>query len=203
MEGKNQWPVFKELSGNSYPTGVTDNFFGKTPALHWQWDFRNASPNVKQDNGKLLLSGTTNADNKTGIALTLRPALPYYEMQVTVVNENNAVKGLTVYGDVKMAVGLGVTNNNIEYWYVKDGKREVLASSLIRQGPVQLKMAVSEDLQVSYKQGSNKWQTLTPNKEISFDALSPWDRSSRMGLHFLGNPEEQAVFKEFKLIYQQ
>lgn len=200
--GTNAWPQFRELSGYAYPSGIKDDFKEKVPANHWQWDFRNSTPVVKQSGGKLHLSGTAKPGNITGLVLTVRPALQHYEMQTTVINENGAVKGLAVYGDVNAAIGVGVSRGNVEFWMVKDNKRTVLASLPIKKAaPVELKMNVNDGVAVSFRQGG-QWQALTPSTPLSVDFLPPWDRSPRIGLHFSGAPDEEAVFGGFEVIYK-
>jgi beta-xylosidase len=199
--GTKAWPVFRELSGSAGSINIKDDFEAKTPANYWQWDFRNSTPVVKQSGGKLYLSGSVQPENITGLVLTVRPASQHYEMQATVVNQNNAVKGLAVYGDANAAIGVGISGGNVEYWMVKDDKRTVLASLPVNKtAPVELKMNVNDGIGVSFRQGA-QWQALIPSTPVSVDFLPPWDRSPRIGLHFNGAPGEEAVFSKFEVIY--
>lgn len=200
--GVNAWPVFKEVSGSVAAAGIRDDFNGKALANYWQWDFRHATPVVKQANGNLYLSGNISADNLAGIVLTVRPASQRYVMQTTVINSNDALKGLAIYGDANAAIGIGVAGEKVEYWMVKDGKRSVLGSLPVKKGVVELRMSVGDEVSVAFKQGSSQWQVVEPATEVSVDFLPPWDRSPRIGLHFNGESTKDAEFGIFELIYK-
>jgi beta-xylosidase len=200
--GANAWPEFRVLSGDARPADIKDDFREKAPANRWQWDFRNSTPVVKQSEGKLHLSGSVKPGNEAGIVLTVRPASQHYEMQAAVINANDAVKGLAVYGDANAAIGVGVSGGNVEYWIVKDNKRTVLASLPIKTGAVELKISVNGQVAAFFRQGA-QWQELTPSVvPVSLDFLPPWDRSPRIGLHFGGAENEEAVFSRFEVIYK-
>jgi len=207
--GKNEWPEFKELSpasSNPSSNNFKASFTTKNPSVDWQWDFRNSSPKVTQQKGNLNLSGSIKSDNNTGIALTIRPYLLNYEMTTTVVNHNNALKGLVIYGDANAAIGVGAIGNKIHFWAVKDSKETLLGSSDIEHPalPVQLKMVVKSDLTCSvyWKQKNTDWKELSAGeKAYAIDFLPPWDRSPRPGLNFKGSPAEHAQFSSFELNY--
>lgn len=196
-----QWPALQEISGGPYPSGIKDDFSGNSYALQWQWDFRHATPVIKQQHGRLLLSGSYASENKVGVVITRRPVLPQYQMEVSVENKNEARKGLVIYGDVKNAIGLSVVADSVIYWAVKDGEAFVLAASKVAAGAIRLKMVVSDSLEVFYRSESGSWQAVAPSRQVSFQELSPWDRSARPGLHFSGNKDDKAVFGDFSLSY--
>nr|WP_068890535.1 glycoside hydrolase family 43 protein [Pedobacter panaciterrae] len=206
---KNEWPEFKELSAAPTKPSINNfvaNFSGKMPSLDWQWDFRNSSPKITQQKGNLHLSGAIKKENNTGIALTIRPYHLNYEMTTTVVNNNNALKGLVIYGDANAAIGVGTAGNKVQFWVVKDNKETLLsASTLDNPGiPVELKMVVKPDLttRIYWRQKSEAWKELSAgDKAYSIDFLPQWDRSPRPGLNFKGNPTEEARFSSFELTY--
>lgn len=199
--GTNAWPVFRELSGDGRSASIKDDFRENVPANHWQWDFRNSTPVVRQSKGKLRLSGAIHPGNITGMVLTVRPASQHYAMETTVTNQNDALKGLAIYGDANAAIGVGIAGGNVEYWMIKDNKRTLLASLPIgKKGAVELRMEVSDQVAASFRQGAG-WQALTPATPVSIDFLPPWDRSPRIGLHFNGAAGEEAVFSRFAVVY--
>ncbi|TKC09063.1 glycoside hydrolase family 43 protein [Pedobacter frigoris] len=201
--GTNAWPVFKTETSGTQPANIKDDFKAKMPAVYWQWDFRNSNPVVKQLKGNLHLSGITKEDYLTGIAYTVRPVSTNYEITTTVVNHNDAQKGLVIYGDANAAIGVGTVGNKVEFWMVKDKKRTVLASEGISSaGPVELKLEVQPDFicRVYFKQSQKDWRSLTAAQAPSVNFLPPWDRSPRIGLNFKGSANQEAQFSSFQLI---
>ncbi|WP_448633202.1 glycoside hydrolase family 43 protein [Pedobacter panaciterrae] len=207
--GKNEWPEFKELSpapGNPSANNFKANFSTQNPSVEWQWDFRNSTPKLAQQKGNLYLSGNIKKENNAGIALTIRPAHLNYEMTTTVVNRNNALKGLVVYGDANAATGIGVVGNKVQFWMVKDNKETVLNTATIDnpETPIQLKMLVKPDFtcRVYWRQKSKDWKELSvDDKAYSIDFLPQWDRSPRPGLNFKGASTANAQFSSFELNY--
>ena len=65
--------------------------------------------------------------------------------------------------------------------------------------PVQLKLTMKPDATavVYYRQGDGEWKALPIAEPVSVQFLPQWDRSPRAGLHFKGEPTEQAQFSEF------
>jgi beta-xylosidase len=202
------WPVFKETSGTAgtvATSNINDDFSTAKPSLAWQWDFRNSSPVLKQIGGKLQVSGSIKADNTSGIAVTRRPVSKNFEMETTVVNQNDAQKGLIYYGDANSAIGIGLVGNEVEFWKVKDNKRTVISSATVAtKSPVTLKLAVQEDLtcKVFYQAGKSAYTELAGAEVPKVDYLTQWDRSPRIGLNFKGKADQNAVFSSFKVSYK-
>lgn len=200
------WPVLTELENSTETViNIKDTFSTTKLASFWQWDFRNASPDIIEGNGKLTLSGTYKATNQTGIALTVRPVSDHFEISTTVVNSNAALKGLVFYGDASAAAGIGVRGNEVELWMVHNNIRKILAKAGLGDGddPVILKFVMQPDktCKAFYHQSSKAWQELRAkgtSLDVSF--LPQWDRSPRPGLLFNGKPEESAVFSTFELV---
>ena len=71
---------------------------------------------MQQRNGSLFLSGTTRAANESGIVLTVRPVSDSFDITATVVNHNNALKGLAFYGDANAAIGVGTIGDKVIFW---------------------------------------------------------------------------------------
>ncbi|RCH56721.1 beta-xylosidase [Mucilaginibacter hurinus] len=200
---KNEWPKFVTLPKPvTTQAHITDTFTGNTPDKAWQWDFRNATPVLKQQRGKLHLSGTVKPGNNSGIVLTRRPYTANYRMQVSVINTNAAQKGLVIYGDANGSLGISIQGNIIEYWQVKDNSRQVLKTAHAASGIVQLKMEVKQDLtcHIYWKQ-TGPWQELALDKPVIIDNLTPWDRSPRPGINFKGQTGEEGVFDNFSISY--
>ncbi|SDM61099.1 glycoside hydrolase family 43 protein [Pedobacter antarcticus] len=202
--GQNEWPLLKEQSGPELNPDIKLSFKDSSLDLGWQWDFRNSGTLVSQNAENLHLSGKVNDDNLAGIALTRRPVSGVFEALTTVVNSNNALKGLTYYGDATAAVGVGVTGNTVQFWSVQNKANKILASAHLPTNElVQLKLKTTADLRITafFKQGNQEWQELKVTEEPKAESLTQWDRSPRIGLHFKGKPAEEAVFSSFDLKY--
>ena len=201
---ENGWPVFTSVATGKIDQGIHDAFKTAKIARHWQWDFRHAMPVIKQVNGNFQLSGTVTANNQTGIVATVRPSWGAFEASATVVNHNSALKGLAFYGDANSALGIGVRNDSIELWIVKDSSRTIAAVRNINgPGPIVLKISLLPDktCRFFFKQGQDNWQEITTAEKISAGFLPQWDRSPRIGLHYKGDAGKSAVFSSFDLTY--
>ncbi|AMR31262.1 beta-xylosidase [Mucilaginibacter sp. PAMC 26640] len=203
---KEGWPLFKtqQITGDE-PADINESFNGQLPANFWQWDFRNAAPAISQHKGILHLSGTVKPGNETGIVLTARPVSGNLSIATTVVNHNNALKGLCLYGDATIAVGIGVQNNQITLWEVTANKysslKKVPANDKL---PVQLKLELvgTKTCVFYYRQGTSKWKQLKTDTALKTDLLPQWDRSPRAGLHFNGDDKLDAQFSDFRMVNQ-
>ncbi len=197
----NDWPTFKETeTGTVAPGQINDLFDANLVAKYWQWDFRNSTPVVKQHNGSLFLSGTAEAFNQSGIVLTARPVSDSFDLTTTVVNHNNALKGLAFYGDATAAIGVGTIGDKVVFWEVRNNKWSILAeASISNKLPVDVKMTMRPDATavVYFKQGNYDWKGLATAQPVSVQFLPQWDRSPRAGLHFQGVPPEHAEFSQF------
>lgn len=199
------WPSAQTINGLPL-TGFRDDFTSDKIATAWQWDFRHTQPNTQLQKGNLQLNGTNTADNLTGTAITVRPAKGTYTITTEVMNSNAALKGLVIYGDANTSAGIGVKNDSVIVWSVKDKERRTEQSAVIRkQQPVYLKMNVEDGYKCRffYSYDENNWQEIkTSNDYFNADFLAPWDRSFRPGVAQYVNMNEPAVFNFFALEYK-
>lgn len=194
------WPELQSIpTKTAAPQDFYDPFDGKKLSLAWQWDFRHSTPITKQEKGLLQLSGTQTADNQTGIALTVKPVSVNFDMTTEVVNRNNALKGLVIYGDANAAMGIGVEGDSVKVWTVQNNKRSVIGSAAIAVTAVELKITMNDGKNCNffYKTAKTKWTELSSG--ISTNALSQWDRNSRPGLLYSGKENEEAQFSFFRI----
>lgn len=201
MEWKNEWPTLVEdKSGKKNIEGFTDLFDEKEVNSRWQWDFRNNVPNITVRNNKLFLEAEAD-NNPTGTVLTVRPYLGDYSISVRVTNAEETLKGLTIYGDANASLGIGVRNQVIEAWQVKDGKRSIINKQRINStDAVVLKIAVTntDEVDLGFQDSSEKFHTLG---HVRSTYLPQWDRSPRPGLHYSGKREGTACFSSFVMSY--
>jgi beta-xylosidase len=144
---KNDWPAFKaQRSTVAKMKQIDDSFNAKTIEKYWQWDFRNSTPVFNQLNGNLFLSGKIKDGNKAGVILAVRPLSTSFEATTTVVNNNDALKGLVFYGDAHAAVGIGTKAKKVEFWKIQDSIRTILAEAdLFSNAAVQLRFVFNSN----------------------------------------------------------
>ncbi|MDO1449459.1 glycoside hydrolase family 43 protein [Rhodocytophaga aerolata] len=213
------WPYFKYAQSPSIQTPMPvvnssqqkscefiDSFEATSLSSFWQWNFRSYTPVTNIEKGNLYLSGKVASGNKTGIALTVRPAKGNYEIITEVVNQNNALKGLVLYGDSSQAVGIGVKGNTVEVWEVKNNQRKLIKEETVMQAPIQLKLLVENGFMCRFywRTGGKDWTEIKPAGEHSFydgSFLPQWDRSARAGLFQYGEESQPGVFSSFSLTY--
>ena len=191
------WPTIQPVSGEK-PKGFHDDFSNEKLNDNWQWDYRHAQPNIKIEKGILYLNGSMINDNKTGIALTVRPFESDYEISTVVVNKNASLKGLTVYGDANQAACITVKNDTVQVWFVKGNERNIIKEVSIKNASkvyLKIKVEDGDKLHFYYHEAGNDWLELTGGN--GFDV--PWDRSLRPGLIQSGN--EPAAFDFFEISY--
>jgi hypothetical protein len=156
--------------------------------------------------GNLYLSGTSDTTNKTSTALTVRPVKGNYDITTSVINENASLNGLVVYGDANQSVGIGIRNNMIEVFEVKNNKRTILSrKEKANKGEVFLKIGVEEGYKYSFfwSREKNSWNKIKTGEDSYYngDFLPPWDRRPRPGLLHYGEIKEPAGFSFFKIEY--
>ncbi|SDC37280.1 family 43 glycosylhydrolase [Niabella drilacis] len=198
---KTGWPSFDPVAGEPV-RDFSDDFSKGSLGPEWQWDFRHTQPLVRPGKGRLYLSGTAGLENRTGTALTVRPYYGNYEMTTAVLNRNSALKGLTVYADADQAVGIGIKNDSIEVWCVKDNIRRVLGRVKVNGLPTcYLKMTVTDGQRLGFYWSGNQrsWNEVRVADAGISQFLPPWDRSSRPGL--LQQGTGPAAFGFFRIRY--
>lgn len=198
------WPAFKvqEIAGNK-ASDIHDNFSTAQIGKYWQWDFRNSTPVTKQQKGMLSLSGTVKPGNQAGIVLTTKPVSNHFVTETTVLNHNAALKGLAFYGDANAALGIGLQNDQVILWQVRNNTFSKLAQAkAIRSAPVKLRLALNTDgsCKFYYSQNKNSWKELKTDSVKYADKLMQWDRSPRVGLHFKGDKQSTAQFADFSIV---
>ncbi|MDD4776985.1 MAG: family 43 glycosylhydrolase [Fermentimonas sp.] len=177
-----------------------DNFNANELNPEWTWNYPFSDIDIKVDKGSLILSGKQIEDNMNGTVLCLRPQTTRYDYFTKVNNVNGSFKGLTMYGDDKNMVAIGIAGNKIEVKSVRDGEESVLYSSVIKKKKPYFKIEVDKGrfLTFHYSIDGNNW--ITANDTV-FDAshLVRWDRVARPGLIHIGGNNEPAVYDYFQL----
>ncbi|MRG44256.1 family 43 glycosylhydrolase [Chitinophaga sp. SYP-B3965] len=192
------WPLLKTITHNN-KADLNDPFDGRKLANYWQWDFRHSTPSYQLQKGMLRLSGKQTKDNPTGIVLTVRPTSDNFDISTSVVNRNKALKGLTIYGDVNAAIGIGVEGDSVKVWKMEKKQRVIIKAALVPPSDIGLKISMSPNRTCNffYQAGNATWTELASGVETG--SLPQWDRSPRLGLHYSGNEKDKAEFSFFRL----
>jgi len=178
-----------------------DDFKNTKPSLAWSWNFVYSDIEVKSGNGILQLSGKPKEGNNFGTVFCIRPLKPNYTYETKVNNTNASLKGLTMYGDDKNLVALGVTGNKLILKEVRDGKETLISEKELPVATPYLKIEVTKGCYCSfyYSEDGKDWKDIeiAPSpKDYSY--LVRWDRVARPGLIHSGLFEEPAEFSTFK-----
>lgn len=186
--------VQKEVSG------FNDDFSGESLKVDWTWNYPYAAIDAVLKEGKLLLSGSPIGENKYGTALCLRPSSTRYSYQAGISNVNDSFKGLTMYGDDKNLVTIGIWGNRIEVKSVRDGNESILFQTLSGTKTPHFKIDVDRGRLVtfSYSEDGKVWIDVNDTPlDVSF--LVRWDRVARPGLVHIGASEAPAEVDYFVL----
>lgn len=181
-------------------TDFQDNFDGESLKMDWTWNYPYADIDVTLKRGKLILTGKPIADNEHGTALCLRPQTTEYSYQTKISNVNDSFKGLTMYGDNRNLISIGIKGSSIELRSVRDNDRSILFQTVIDKETSYFKIDVERGrlLTFSYSEDGKSW---IPVNDTPLDAsfLVQWDRVARPGLIHIGETEAPAVIDYFVL----
>src|SRR5699024_8938103 len=139
-----------------------------------------------------------------GTALTIRPYYGNYSIETSVTNTNESLKGLTIYGDASQSLGIGIIDNEIQLWKIKDNNRQILSTITVQPyEELQLKISLLNGQCSFYWKTQAHWNEIkTQDKEpVNGNFLPQWDRSPRPGLIHKGDTDKPAIFNYFKIEY--
>lgn len=177
-------------------TSVEDRFKSKKPSQNWQWSvFQDITFSTKRK--KLTLNALP---SNTGAFIGQKTFTNNYTAQITVLS-GEAAAGLALIGDEKNVVSVLLQNNNLVVNQVRDDKiTELTQKSLVFKDQLHLRMQVQQgkNITFSYSTDGNNYTTLNTTP-VDGAYLPPWDRALRVGLIAKGEPNQQAVFKDFLL----
>lgn len=180
-----------------------DTFKGNKLGVEWSWNYPYSVPDITVKKGKLSLSGTLKKGSKHGTALCLRPQTPHYICETKVVNTNESLKGLTLYGDDKNMIVWGVKGDKLLLKSIRDNVEKVLYESVSSAKEVYLRVEVEKGCVFSfYRSDDGKvWQPVQ-GASLKGESLIRWDRVQRPGLLHNGDKDAPAEFGYFKMMNQ-
>lgn len=169
-------------------------------SLSWSWNFVYSDVKAETGNGLLKLSGTPKEGNNFGSVLCVRPLKPAYTYETKVNNTNASFKGLTMYGDDKNLVALGIAGDKLILKEVRSGDETILFETQYADTPY-LKVDVTKGCfcAFSYSKDGANWTAIElPESPKDYQYLVRWDRVARPGLIHVGKLDEPAEFSSFK-----
>lgn len=179
-----------------------DDFSQSKLSPKWSWNYVYSEIKASTGNGKLVLSGTPIGDNKNGSALCIRPVVPDYSYETQVINKNNSLKGLTMYGDDANLVAFGSINDKLVLKQVKDGQETIISELPLPSSSPYLKIEVENGCRCTFLWSNDKinWQPMENATQIDYSYLVRWDRVARPGLIHSGAADEPAEFAYFETV---
>lgn len=181
-----------------------DSFGGKRLKTDWTWYYSRSDIDATLKGGRLLLAGEPKNGNKWGTALCLRPLFTDYVCTARMDDGGGTLAGLTMYGDDKNFVALGVERSMLVLRQLRDGKVTDLFSAPHDDGAVYLKMEVRQGCMYSFAVSADgkAWRQVG---DAPFDGsyLLRWDLVQRPGLLSCGDKAHPAVFDWFRMARMQ
>lgn len=175
-----------------------DSFDNTKLSNEWTWNYTRSDVEYSIKKGNLYLSGIPHPKNNQGTVMCLRPTSVNYSIETEVVGINNSVKGLTIYGDDKNLIYLGVINNEIVLRSVKEGIVKNIFTLQNLRKKVRLKVDVTNGRQCVFYWGNStgKWNRIN-EAFVDGGSIIRWDRVARPGLIHIGERDYPAVFSSF------
>ena len=203
---ENGWPEFKKLgsvnqtvvSANELPDLNVD-FEKQSLSQEWQWPVGD-KPEYRVVDGVLMLKSEP---DQIGAVAARRTLSPNYRA-ITAVTEESSPEGshgLASIGDENNALGVSVSQENIEVWKVEEGKREQISAQKKNVPVVYLKMEVrnGEKYEFFWSEDGENWNSFPNQRELNGYFLPPWDRAVRVGLVSKGPENSRGVFSKFEV----
>ena len=203
-EAKIQHPAPFPLTAQQPVFDFKDDFASENLNVAWSWNYPYSTPDIRLEKGRLSLEGALKPECTGGTALCLRPEASQYCLETAIANQNKAWKGITLYGDDKNFVTLGVQDDKLQLKMVKSGEEIMLSDPIPlpdKHSAVYLRMNVKggHPEVFSYSWDRQHWLPIQEKKEQQ-GSLVQWDRVARPGLFQQG--EGVAVFEYARMQYK-
>lgn len=185
-----------------------DEFDSSSLNPEWQWPQENepVCELAKESKGLLRLKpNASRSTNLLGGVLALKTTSAAYVAE-TVLNREQWVKGttagLSAFGDMANAVGLGIDGDKLKLWRRAQNKDEVLLTQPIPPGTqlhIQLACREGHKFTFSVSDDGKQWSAVAPETPLEGNYLPPWDRGVRVALTVGGDKDAAATFQSMKL----
>lgn len=212
------WPLFHpELATKTNGTlslrNVKDDFETNKLENWWHYDIPASEFNATVEKGQLTLSEISHSqNNNTGTALCVIPDGADFSMTTKVASANSSLKGLVFYATSFNSIGLGIKDDTLVLWKVKDN--QFIELSKLKTGQtnaVFLKGTIADAhiIEFFYSTDGNSWNKMpnpqTADGKVIGDNLAWWSWGMKAGLFVRTDTltsQNSAVFDEFELEYK-
>ncbi|KAA0994169.1 family 43 glycosylhydrolase [Dyadobacter sp. UC 10] len=209
-----KWPSFRygkttpaQAEAPSGATMLTNPSFSldydrDTLQAPWVYDVHFPRPVYAIDRGALRIenSATHAAGNFLGLVLKNGNYTFSAEMRL-----NELMQNIVLYGDSENAVGLGVQEELVELWQIRDGKREVIRSQQIPDRYKNMNLKVRSQFgrfyEFSWEIKGQKVDSLTNTVKVEVPWLPRWDRAPRVGVNVSGNGNGKSEINAIRMKY--
>ena len=180
-------------------TDFKDEFDKSVLGVEWTWNYPYSDSNVQIHDGNLSLSGSPINGNRYGTALCVRATTPEYSYETQILNRNDVLKGLTMYGDHQNLIAFGVQGERLILKSVRDGKETILSDTGLLCEKPYLKIEVKQGQYLNFYQSrkGKKWERI-PVSAVDAEFTARWDRVARPGLLYAGDSKDSGIFSYFR-----
>ncbi len=208
IEWSGDWPV---VNGGNGPSSVAAAPFRRAQRRAsgksvWQWP-HTTRPRVVRHPLRRGMFISDSAEASTGDILGCVLARPILETEyhaetgISIRSLKPGVQaGLTAFGDIDNAVGVGIRDGIVVVWRRSRGRhREVSTVPVKRCTTVRFRMHVTNgyEYRFSYSLDGRRWHDIEP--VVRAPHLTPWDRGIRVALTVGGVANAKARFKWFAM----
>lgn len=182
--------------------GFIDEF--TTTELHhsWTWNYPYSDVCIgTPGNGKLMLSGTPKAEGAAA-ALCQRTPARDYTFAVSVQNDGQSQRGITLYGDAGNYVALVLRHRSLQLITLRKGEEKVLEEIPMKAKTVRLQGQVTDGTRVTFSYDAGQGMQTLSDKPLDIHNILPWDRVTRPGMLsgvVDGGKEKAATFTHFEI----
>jgi beta-xylosidase len=213
------WPTFNKEIAQKMDSAVVlrniqDDFDKEKLENWWHYDIPANKFTTAVGNGTLTLTEISRSqNNNTGTALCVIPDGAGFSMITKVSSVNSALKGLVFYATSFNSVGLGIKDDTLVLWKVRDNQFiELNKLKLDSSNPISLKGSIADAhlIEFFYSADGNNWNKISnpqsADGKVIGDNLAWWSWGMKAGLFvrtdMLTN-QSSAVFDKFELEYQR
>jgi beta-xylosidase len=209
-----QWPAFRygkttpaQAEAPSSATAILDPSFSldyelDTMQAPWVYDVHFAKPEYALEGGALRVSNTGKGPVGNFLGLVLKKGNYTFSAQVRM---SELMQNLVLYGDAENAIGLGVRQEMLEVWQLREGKRQVIKSQSIPDSFKDIVLKVNSRYgrlyDFSWEVKGQKIDSLASTVHLEAPWLPRWDRAPRIGLSVSGTGVGKSEIKAVSMKY--
>lgn len=176
--------------------------------LPWVWDVSKPRPAYTLQRGYLEVgdpsSGTDSSPAANFLGLVVKKGT--YTFAIQVQPQPDVLQSICVYGDAGNALGLGVRNDSLLLWQVKEGTQQILQTVSLPKSkqPVELLLHATEGGQYQFSWWYKGRMEPAPVNSQPIDGafLPRWDRAPRVGISATGASRSYGQFRRVSMKYE-